>query len=38
MHDDDKGNSILKEEFEKTLRGLKVNKAPEVDLIAAELQ
>ena len=30
------GNSILKEEFENALRGLKANKASGVDLIAAQ--
>ena len=37
MQNDDRRDSILKEEFEKALRGLKSNKAPGVDLIAAEL-
>ena len=37
MQNDDRGDSILKEEFRKALRGLKANKAPEVDLIAAGL-
>ena len=31
------GDSLLKGEFEKALRGLKANKVPGVDLIAAEL-
>ena len=37
MQNDDRVNSILREEFEKALRGLKANKAPGVDLIAAKL-
>ena len=37
MQDDYREDSILKEEFEKALRGLKANKAPGVDLTAAEL-
>ena len=37
VQNDDRGDSILKKEFEKALRGLKTNKAPGVDLIAAEL-
>ena len=37
VQDDDRGNSILKEECENALRGLKANKAPGVDLIAADL-
>ena len=37
MQNDDRGDSILNEEFEKALRGLKENKRPGVDLIAAEL-
>ena len=37
MQNDDRGDFILKEEFEKALRSLQANKAPGVDLIAAEL-
>ena len=37
MHNVDREDSILKEEFEKILRLLKANKAPVVHLIAAEL-
>ena len=32
VQNDNKWDSILKEEFEKALRGLKANKAPEVNL------
>ena len=37
MQNGDRGDSILKEEFEKALRDMKANKAPGVDLIAAEI-
>ena len=33
----DRGDSILKEEFENSMKGLKANIAPGVELIAAEL-
>ena len=37
VQNDDMGDSISKKEFEKALKGMKVNKASGVDLIAAEL-
>ena len=37
VQNDDWGDSISKEEFEKALRGLKANKASGVEIIAAEL-
>ena len=37
QNDNGRRESILREEFEKALKGLKANKAPGVDLIAAEL-
>ena len=37
VHIDDRGDSILKEEFKNALRGLKANKAQGVDLISVEL-
>ena len=38
MQNDDRGDSILKKEFEKALRRLKANKVLGVNLIAAELR